>query len=337
MDKPDDWLARVNEEVLEPERPIVDPHHHLWTYDPPGAYLVDDLWADTGSGHRVEQTVFIQCGAEPRKDGPKEMRFVGETEFVVRQAAESEQGPADAARIRGIVALADLTLGARVDPVLEAHLEAGNGLVKGIRNGAAWDETDTVKTPFPSGPPHLYMDAKFRKGFSRLNQFGLSYDAWNYHPQLPELIDLAHAFPDTTIILDHFGGVLGIGAYADRRDEVFDAWKGFIAALADCPNVVAKLGGLAMPLSGFGWETRERPPTSDELVEAQRPYYLHTIEQFGPDRCMFESNFPVDKQAVSYRTLWNAFKKIAAAFSDDEKDALFRATAMRVYRLGKLN
>jgi len=336
MGKSENWLAQVHEEILEPERPIVDPHHHLWTYDPPGAYLVDDLWADTGSGHTVEQTVFIQCGAEPRKGGPKEMRFVGETEFVVKQAAESEQGPADAARIRGIVALADLTLGARVDPVLEAHLEAGNGLVKGIRNGAAWDETDTVKTPFPSGPPHLYMDAKFREGFSRLNRYGLSYDAWNYHPQLPELIDLAHAFPDTTIILDHFGGVLGIGAYADRRDEVFNAWKGFIAALADCPNVVAKLGGLAMPLSGFGWETRERPPTSDELVEAQRPYYLYTIEQFGPDRCMFESNFPVDKQAVSYRTLWNAFKKIAADFSDDEKDALFRGTAMRVYQLDEL-
>ncbi len=337
MDRRNDWLARVNEDVLEPGRPIVDPHHHLWTYDPPGAYLVDDLWADTGSGHNVEQTVFIQCGAEPRKDGPKEMRFVGETEFVVRQAAESEQGPSNATRIRGIVAFADLTLAARVDPVLEAHLEAGNGLVKGIRNGAAWDETDTVKTPFPSGPPHLYMDAKFREGFARLNQYGLSYDAWNYHPQLPELIDLARAFPDTSIVLDHFGGVLGIGAYADKREQVFEQWKQDIADLAGCPNVVVKLGGLAMPLSGFGWETRERPPTSDELVEAQSPYYLYTIEQFGPDRCMFESNFPVDKQAVSYRTLWNAFKKIAAEFSTDEKDALFRGTAMRVYRLNELS
>jgi predicted TIM-barrel fold metal-dependent hydrolase len=170
-----------------------------------------------------------------------------------------------------------------------------------------------------------------------LNQYGLSYDAWNYHPQLPELIDLARAFPETTIVLDHFGGVLGIGAYTDKREQVFEQWKQNIAELAGCPNVVAKLGGLAMPLSGFGWETREQPPTSDELVEAQRSYYLYTIEQFGPDRCMFESNFPVDKQAVSYRTLWNAFKKIAAAFSADEKDALFRCTAMRVYRLAEID
>lgn len=335
MSKSDDWLAQVNEEVLDPELPIVDPHHHLWTYDPPGAYLIEDLWADTGSGHCVEQTVFIQCGAEPRKDGPKEMRFIGETEFVVAQAAKSERGPRNAARIRGIVAFADLTLGARVDAVLEAHLEAGNGLLKGIRNGAAWDETGTVKTPFPSGTPHIYSDAAFREGFARLCRHDLSYDAWNYHPQLPELVDLAHAFPDTLIVLDHFGGVLGIGAYADKREEVFAQWKQHIAELAALPNVVAKLGGLAMPLSGFGWETGERPPTSDELVAAQGPYYLYTIEQFGPDRCMFESNFPVDKQAVSYRTLWNAFKKITGDFSADEKDALFRRTAMRVYRLAE--
>ncbi len=322
-----------DEDVLEPDLPIVDPHHHLWTHDPPGAYRIPELWADTGSGHRIEQTVFIQCGTNQRKDGPPELRPVGETEFVVEQAAESARGPAGAARVSGIVAFADLALGAPVEPVLEAHLEAGDGLIRGIRTGAAWDETGTVWTPFPEGTPHIYADATFREGFGRLAAFGLTYDAWNYHPQIPELTDLARAFPETTIVLDHLGGVLGIGAYATKRDEVFAQWAKDLAELSECPNVVAKLGGMAMPLNGFGWENRERPVTSDEFVAAQAPYYLHAIEQFGPERCMFESNFPVDKQSLSYRTLWNAFKKIAAGFSAHEKAAMFRDTAMRVYRL----
>ena len=333
MNKSDDWLAQGHEEVLEPDLPIVDPHHHLWTHAGPGFYLVPDLWLDTGSGHRIEQTVFIQCGTNMRKEGPPELRSVGETEFVVGQAVEAAQGPADAARISGIVAFADLRLGAAVDPVLEAHLEAGNGLLRGIRNAAAWDETGTVKTSFPGGPPHLYADADFREGFARLSAYGLSYDAWHYHPQTPELTDLARAFPETTIVLDHLGGVLGVGAYADRRADVFEDWKTAMAELAQCRNVMVKLGGMAMPLSGFGWEQRERPVTSDEFVEAQQDFYLYAIEQFGPQRCMFESNFPVDKASLSYRTLWNAFKKIAAGFSVDEKAALFRDTAMRVYRL----
>jgi len=333
MGRSDDWLAQVEEQVLEPDLPIIDPHHHLWTYDPPGAYLVPNLWVDTGSGHRVVQTVFVQCGAEPRKDGPEELRCVGETEFVVGQAAEADRGPVDAARIGGIVAFADLTLGTRVDRVLEAHVEAGQGLVRGIRNNAAWDETGTVVTPYPEGMPHIYSDTSFREGFSRLATFGLSYDAWNYHPQIPELTDLARAFPETTIILDHFGGVLGVGAYADKRDEVFEQWKNDIASLAECANVVVKLGGLAMPLNGFGWEQLEKSATSDELVAAQGAYYHYAIEQFGPNRCMFESNFPVDKQSLSYRTLWNGFKKIAAAYTDDEITALFHDTAMRVYKL----
>ena len=336
MSDKDEWLAQVDEQVVEPDRPIVDPHHHLWTYERAGVYLIDNLWADTQSGHNIEQTVFIQCGAEPRPDGPKHLRPVGETEFVVKQAALSAQGPIGAARVKGIVAFADLTLGARVDEVLQAHEEAGQGLFRGIRNGAAWDKTGSVKTPFPQGTPGIYGDAKFREGFARLGAFGLTYDAWNYHPQISELTDLARAFPDIPIVLDHFGGVLGIGVYTDQRDEIFAQWKKDISELAQCPNVVAKLGGLAMPINGFGWDERARPATSDEFVAAQAPYYLYAIDCFGPARCMFESNFPVDKQSLSYKTLWNAFKKIAAPFSDDEKNDLFRGTAMRVYRLEEL-
>lgn len=333
MSRGDDWLDQVHEVVLEPDLRIVDPHHHLWTYDPPGPYLVPQFWKDTGSGHRVEQTVFVQCGAEPRPYGPEELRCVGETEFVLGQADEAARGPTGAARIGAIVAFADLTLGPRVEPVLEAHLQAGRGLVRGIRNNAAWDETGTVITPYPEGLPHIYSDSSFRDGFGRLSAFGLSYDAWNYHPQIPELTGLARAFPETTIILDHFGGPLGIGAYADKRAEVFEQWKTDMALLAVCPNVMAKLGGMAMPLNGFGWERDDRPPTSDEFVAAQQDYYHYAIEKFGPERCMFESNFPVDKQSLSYRTLWNAFKKIAAEYTDDEKAALFHDTAVRAYRL----
>ena len=296
-------------------------------------YLLAELWDDTGSGHRIEQTVFIECSAEYRETGPEAMRPIGETELVAGIATAAAAEPAGAARIGGIVGHADLRLGAVIEDVLAAQIEAGQGRFRGIRYSAAQDPSDAIPGSRKNPPIDIYARDDFREGFARLASLGLSFDAWHYHPQTPGLTDLAHAFPDTTIVLDHFGGVLGIGSYAGRRDEIFKTWKHDLATLADCPNVVAKLGGLVMPVNGFGWHERDRPATSDEIVAAQRPYYMHTIERFGPDRCMFESNFPVDKCAVSYNVLWNAFKKMAAAFSADEKDALFRATAMRVYRL----
>ena len=182
-------------------------------------------------------------------------------------------------------------------------------------------------------PRGLYLDATFRRGFAELAKRQLTFDAWLYHPQLPELTDLAQAFPDTTIVLDHFGGPLGIGPYAGKRAELFARWKDDLAALARSPNVVAKLGGLLMPLNGFGFHKRAAPAGSAELAEATREWYLHAIDCFGPARCMFESNFPVDKVSASYRVLWNAFKRIAASFSPAEKAALFHDTAARVYRL----
>ena len=261
------------------------------------------------------------------------MRPVGETEFVAQAAAQSEQGPQEAARIRAIVGFADLRLGGDVEKVLEAHLEAGDGLFRGIRNSASWDASPEFGIWGAKNIPHLYRNAKFREGFACLGKLGLSFDAWLFYHQIPELTELARAFPDTTIILDHFGGPLGIGPYAGKRDEVFEEWSRNFEELSLCPNVVAKLGGLAMELNGFGWHERQRPPTSDELVEANKVYYLHAIEKFGPERCMFESNFPVDKLSVSYQVLWNAFKKMVAEFGEAEKDALFRGTATRVYRL----
>ena len=321
------------EDVLEPERPICDPHHHLW--DHPGRrYLLDELLADTASGHNVVATVFVECMSMYRASGEPATRPVGETEFVNGIAAMSASGGFGPTRVAsGIVSFADLALGERVGSVLDAHL-AASPRFRGIRHAAGWEASDQVRNSHTNPPPGLLGDARFRRGFAELAPRGLTFDAWLYHPQLPELTDLAKAFPDTTIVLDHFGGPLGIGPYAGRRAEVFGVWKTAIRALADCPNVVVKLGGLVMPLNGFGFHKREQPIGSVELAEATRDWYLHTIECFGVERCMFESNFPVDKVSVSYRVLWNSFKRIAAGFSAADRSALFHDTAARVYRLG---
>lgn len=326
------WLAQVEEEILEPALPICDPHHHLW--DHPGRrYLLDELLADTGSGHRVVATVFVECASMYRAEGPEALRPVGETEFVNGVAAMSASGRYGPTRVAaGIVGFADLGLGERVGEVLDAHL-AASPRFRGIRHAAGWDESDAVRNSHTNPPPGLLADAHFRRGFAELSPRRLTFDAWLYHPQLPELTALAKTFPDTTIVLDHFGGPLGIGPYAGRRPEIFAAWRLAIRALADCPNVVAKLGGLVMPINGLGFHRRERPATSLELVEATRDWYRHAIDSFGVERCMFESNFPVDKQSCSYHVLWNAFKRIAAGASAADKAALFHDTAARVYRL----
>lgn len=320
------------EPVLDPDRAIVDPHHHLWPPRPDAPYLLDDLDADTGSGHRIVATVFIECMTSFRTEGPEHLRCVGETEFVATIAAESRcrAGPPVAA----IVGAADLRLGSRNDEVLSAHIEAGQGLFRGIRHAAAWDPSDAIRPSHHNPPPQLYLDAAFREGFARLAPAGLSFDAWLFHPQIPDLTDLARAFPDTNIVLDHFGGPLGIGPYANARGEVFQNWRRDIAPLAACSNVFIKLGGMAMPINGYGWHRSPGDqPTSEAFVRAQGDYYRAAIDLFGPHRAMFESNFPVDRVSLSYRTLWNAFKRIAAPYAEDEKDALFRATATHVYRL----
>ena len=328
-----EWLDQVQEEVLEPELPICDPHHHLWDH-PKSRYLLPELLADTGSGHHVVSTVFLECASMYRADGPEAMRPVGETEFVNGIAAMSASGQYGEMRAcLGIVGFADLTLGAAVGEVLDAHM-AITDRFKGIRHAAGWDPSPDVRNSHTDPFEHLLLDAGFREGFAELGRRGLSFDAWLYHHQIPELTDLARAFPETTIIFNHFGGPLGIGPYAGRREEIFREWKRAVTELAACPNVVAKLGGLLMPVNGFGFHKRERPATSDEIVAATGDYYRHALESFGPSRCMFESNFPVDRQSCSYAVLWNAFKKLAAGYSAAEKADLFHDTAARVYRLG---
>lgn len=327
-----EWLAQVSEDIIDPGRPIIDPHHHLWRR-PNGSYLVEDLWRDTGSGHNIVKTVFVECGAEYLPDGPEYLRCLGETQFVAGQAALSRSGQDKAAEIAGIVARADLTLADQVVEVLEAHIEAGKGLFRGIRHSGALDPQPEALTIPGRALPDLYSRDDFRAGMRVLGRMGLTYDTWHYHHQNAAFADLARAVPDTQMILDHFGTPLGVGSYAGKREEIYGTWQKDILEISRCKNVVAKIGGLAMPDNGFGWDKADRPPTSDEFVEAQRRYYLHTIECFGPDRCMFESNFPVDKRSISYPVLYNGLKKIVADFSEDEKDQMFYGTAARIYKL----
>ncbi|HKM87064.1 MAG TPA: amidohydrolase family protein [Xanthobacteraceae bacterium] len=330
----EDWLALRQEEPIDKSLPIIDPHHHLW--DRGSRYLLEELKRDIDScGHNVRATVYLQCGSMYRAEGDAKFAPVGETEFVNGVAAMSASDLYGPARLCvGIVGFADLLLGAEVDDVLEAHLRAAGERFKGVRYSSVWDADPSIRSTQVKYPQGLLLDAKFRTGFARLSRHGLSFDSWNYHTQIAELTDLARIFPETTIVLDHIGAPLGVGAaYAGRRDEVFAHWRQSIRDLAQCPNVCVKLGGMGMRIFGFGFEDQPQPPSSADLANAWRPYVETCIEAFGPRRAMFESNFPVDKVYCSYGILWNAFKKLTAAYSADEKAELFFNTAKRTYRL----
>jgi predicted TIM-barrel fold metal-dependent hydrolase len=332
-DPREDWLALHSEDVIDPARRIVDPHHHLW--DRGGQrYLIDELAADIASGHNVVATVYVEARSMYRAGGAEALRPVGEVEFACGAAAMSASGGyGNAAICAGIVGHVNLMLGEAAAEVLEAEIAAGNGRFRGIRHSSPWDADPDVAGMYALRPKGLLLDPTFRKGFACLAPLGLSYDSWLFHPQIGELADLARAFPDTRIVLDHCGGPIGVGGYANRREEIFEAWKASIRDIAGCPNVVVKLGGLAMCLLGYDFHQRPRPPSSEQAAAAWRPYIETCIEAFGPSRAMFESNFPPDKGQCSYQVIFNAFKRIAAQYSEAEKTALFSQTAADVYRL----
>jgi L-fuconolactonase len=330
------WLAkRPREAALEPDLPIIDPHHHLWDTPARGRYLLEGLLDDIGGGHNIVSTVYLECQSMYRKEGPPEMAPVGEVAFVAGIAAMSESGNYGPCRVaEGIIGYADLRYGARIRDVLEAEIIAGGGRFRGIRQGVAWDADPGVgKHASRVVAPRLVLDKTFREGFAQLAPLGLSFETWQYHPQLKDAIDLARSYPETTFILNHVGGVLGVGPYSGRRAEILASWKQDIAEMAKCPNVNVKLGGIGMTSFGFDFHERALPPSSEELAEAWRMYVEPCIEAFGVNRCMFESNFPPDKQSGGYTELWNAFKRITAGASADEKKALYSGTAARVYRL----
>ena len=329
-----DWLDRRREEIIEPDLPIVDPHHHLVERPETGRYLLPELLADTSDGHNITATVYLEWLSMYRAQGPVELRPVGEVEFANGVAAMAASGTYSSTQIcAGIVGYADLTLGAPVEKVLQAMIQAGGGRFRGIRFITASHPEQAAWGSAVIRPEGLLMNPKLREGFARLAPLGLSFDAWMYHTQLSELVDLARAFPGTQIVLDHVGGAIGLGPYAGKRDEVFVTWSRQIHELATCPNVHIKLGGLGMRMFGFTHHLGELPPSSGELAAAWRPYIETCIAAFGPERAMFESNFPVDKGSCSYRVLWNAFKRIAAGCSATERAALFAGTATKLYRL----
>ncbi len=344
----------TGEPILEPELPIIDPHHHLWDRTAPSApqiplpdhpfskviakvprYLLGEFLADLNSGHNIRATVYLECGSMYRANVPDVLKCVGETEFVNGVAAMCASGLyGDVRACAGIVGHANLRLGDAVEDVLRAHIHAGNGRFRGIRYSASYDADPNVLGLMANRhPPGLYRDTQFREGFKWLHKLGLSFDAWLLEPQLPDLIDLARAFPDTQIVLDHVGTPLGMASYAGKLEERFGIWKENIAALAKSQNVTVKLGGLAMPFAGFPSFLSKPPASSEQLAKEWKPYIEACIDAFGVDRCMFESNFPVDSGSCTYAVLWNALKRLAQGYSATEKTALFSGTAARVYRL----
>lgn len=342
------------EPVIDPSLPIVDAHHHLWDrrasagglapasahgfertvrYTP--LYLLDEMLADCRSGHNVRATVYVQGGAMVRCDGPLPLRPVGETEFANGVAAMCASGTYGDVRVcQAIVGFADLTAGGVVEEVLAAHIGAGGGRFRGVRHSGAWSADPDVLGPLAHGrSAALFANSAFREGFARLAPLGLSFDAWLFEPQLDDLVDLACAFPDVRIVLNHAGSPLGVASYAGTRESRLPAWRKSIAALAALPNVYVKLGGLGMFFCGFDTFMAETPASSVQLAGQWRPYIEPCIEAFGAGRCMFESNFPIDRPTCSYRTLWNAFKLLAQGCSAEERTALFSGTARDFYRL----
>ena len=326
-----DWLASGAEEAIDPAREIVDPHHHLW--EAPGKnFLVPDLLKETGGSHNVVQTVFVECHAGYLDDGPEHMRPVGESAFVAECAAETDR--AGGAVIAGIVSHADMMLGDGAEEVLQAHRDAGRGRFRGIRHATSWSDDPAVRPGHSRPTPEMMATDEFRAGVATLGRMGFSFDAWLLHPQISELADLARAVPDTQIVLDHLGGPIGIGSYAGRRDEVFEEWKAGIDDAASCPSIALKVGGIGMEwYFGMGWNELDAPPPSEQVAEYWGDWLRYAIDAFGPDRCMFESNFPVDRASLPYSVLWNAFQIVAADYTEAEQDDLFAGTARRVYKL----
>ena len=331
-----EWLDRRKEPILEPELPIIDPHHHLWQR-PGWRYLLDDLLLDTGSGHNIVATVYMEASSMYRDRGPEEMRPVGEVEFANGVAAMCNSGVFGKTRVAaGIVGHADMMLGSRVESVLTALMRAGGDRFRGIRHGVSWEAEAATLRPNPSTRPGMLADKKFREGVAVVDRLGLSYDVSLYHTQISEVADLASALPNTRIVLNHVGGVLGLGSYRSKRDEVFARWSSSIKALAARPNVFVKLGGLGQSYTSLRFDEDAEPPSSEMVAARFRPYIETCIAAFGTSRCMFESNFPVDKISYSYHVFWNACKLMAKGASSTEKADLLGGAAARCYRLNAI-
>ncbi len=326
------WLALHDEKILEPALPIIDAHHHLWE-EHENHYLLDDLLADVATGHNIVASVFIQCHYGYRDSGPAHLRPVGETARIEAIRREARSRRPELRLCAGIVGFADLLAGDVLNEVLDAHLAASPAHFCGIRQSVSRDShfpDGIVLRPAPAG---MLYDHAFRQGVRTIARRNLTFDAMLYHEQIPDLAALAREVDEATIILDHFGTPLGVGHYLGREKETFAAWRRDISDLAKCQNVHVKMGGLGMIITGAEHHLSEMPPTSSDLAAKWQPYFDVCMEVFGARRCLFESNFPVDKAMYSYDVLWNAFKKLTAGASTSEKADLFMGTAVRLYGL----
>ncbi|MDA0263244.1 MAG: amidohydrolase family protein [Chloroflexi bacterium] len=330
-----DWLALTTEETLEPEIPICDPHHHFWVHRPEPIdyqkYLLPELVADVTSGHNVRSTVFIEVRCEYRQDGPEELKPVGEVEFVQSIADDCATGRfGDVRAASAIIGRADLKLGGGVRPVLEAMQSASPNRFRGVRHSVGWDASPELADREIQG---ALSTTGYRAGAKVLAEMGLILENSLYFPQAAEVVEFARALPELTIVMNHIGGLVRVGPYANRDDEVIPAWRKGVEEMAKCPNIIMKLGGVGQQRFAYGWDERETPIGSEELAESLAPLMDHCIEQFGPDRCMFESNYPVDKISYSYNVLYNAFKRLSKGYSATERAAMFHDTAARVYSI----
>ncbi|WP_425409882.1 amidohydrolase family protein [Hyphococcus sp.] len=322
------WLELTHEEPLSPDIEICDPHHHLWK-DPVNNYFLEEFLSDI-SNNNVTSSVYVECQRQYNKDGPEQFAPVGETKFIDRETGSTQHQASPVQIAAGIVGFADLTLGSRVAPVLESHLAASDRF-RGIRYATAHYPDPAVHSAHTNPNAFLMSDTTFREGFGLLERFELTFDAWVYFTQLLEIVDIAEAFPNIKIIVNHTGGVLGIGPFKDSHADIYPEWLRGMRQLSKCENVFVKLGGLTMKMNGFQWHKRNAPPTSSILADVLSPYFIACIELFGSNRCMFESNFPIDRVSCSYTVLWNAMKRITSGASRDERSNLFRDTATRVY------
>jgi predicted TIM-barrel fold metal-dependent hydrolase len=321
----------TDEAALEPDLPIVDPHHHLWTDLALSSryvrnFMPGDL-AAAAQGHKVVATVYLECHQGYRTDGPEAMRPVGETEFAARAAGRVGEMEVCA----GIVSYADLMLGEAVGAVLDAHIEAARGRFRGVRNMVTFGGELGLPAMYDRAPAGRLLEPAMRAGARELVRRGLSFDTWLFHPQLADLCAFADAAPDLTIVLDHIGGYVATGRAAP--EQAFDAWRTALSEAAKRPNIVLKVGGVGMDMISPAFTEALEKPSSEAMAAAWEPLFETCVDLFGAERCMLESNFPVDGPAGSYRRFWNAFKRLAAGASADEKTALFSGTARRVYRL----
>lgn len=310
------------EPALEPGLPIIDAHHHLW---PDGRYQRSDLVRDITAGHNVIGTVFIDCSAGYRTDGPAEFAPVGETEWAMTQ--RGGQGV-----IAAIVSHVDMYLGSRAGKVIDAHLAAGGEVFKGVRHNVAWDRHPDTNNALRGAPRYALLDPTFQAGVAELDRRRLVFETWVYFNQLDDVAALATRFPELSIILNHLGGPAVNGPYAGHRDEMLAEWRRGMQQVARHENVFLKIGGIGYR-SFVEESVLDGPRTSEWLADYWRPEFRFCVETFGPSRCMFESNYPEDRHLCDYVVLWNTFKRATSELSASERAQLFELTARRAYSL----